>query len=353
MLIDDITKELVLRIAEITGQPIEKILEALTFSIKADQSDYTLEVVKFSKNPTEEATRLSELILCIPLVEMCFTHGPVVFIVIKKYEYTRKFLMEAYESEYKFDLGKGDTVVIDYSSPNIAKIFHIGHLRTTIIGNFLKNIYTKFGFKTIGINYLGDWGKQFGLVCTGFKKFGCEETLKKDPLKHLFDIYVKISAEAKKDKQVDEEARIFFKEMEEKKEENLSLWRKFRELSIKKYEEIYKMLNVHFDVYSGESFYGEKGKEIIMENSHLITTDDDGSKIISLGENGNFLVLKNDGSSLYSTRDIAAAFDRKNLYNPKKILYVVANEQSSYFVQLKCALSKLGYDSDIITHVEY
>lgn len=353
MLIDEITKELSFRLAEITNQPLEKILSALTFSVKSDQSDYTLEVVKFSKSPVEDAKYYSELVKKIKVVESSFVNGPVLFIVIKKYEFTRKFLIEIYEQSYQFDLGKNQNVVLDYSSPNIAKIFHIGHLRSTIIGNFLKRLHDKFGYKTIGINYLGDWGKQFGLVCTSFLKYGSESELEKDSLKHLFDIYVKISNEAKKNKEIDEEARKFFKEMEEKKEENLKLWSKFRELSIKKYEEVYKLLNITFDYYSGESFFSEPAKEILEKNEHLLTTDEDGSKVINLGNEGNFLLLKNDGSTLYSTRDAAAAFYRKNEFNPAKMLYIVASEQSPYFVQLKLALKKFGFDSEIIKHIDY
>src|SRR5690606_371691 len=145
----------------------------------------------------------------------------------------------------------------DFSSPNIAKPFHAGHLRSTIIGNFLLQVYKACGFETVGLNYLGDWGKQYGLLALGFTRYGTEEDLQRDPIKHLFDVYVRINKEAEEDPSVDDEARAYFKRMEEGEPAAMALWQRFRDLSIVKYKEIYKRLNIEFDVFSGESFYRE------------------------------------------------------------------------------------------------
>lgn len=244
----------------------------------------------------------------------------------------------------------GRTMILDYSSPNIAKIFHVGHFRTTILGNFIKNVLKFNGYNPVSINYLGDWGKQFGLVLLGYKKFGNEKALEEDSLMHLFHVYVEVN----KHKELQQEARDIFKAMEEdKNEEYMSQWRHFRELSIEKYKTLYKKLNVEFDVYSGESCYNEKAKEFAA-TCPLITTDEDGSKFIDCGGNlGKALVLKNDGTTLYITRDIEAIKERMEMYNPEKIIYVVSSEQNLHFQQLFDIAGKLGYDKSHFEHVDF
>lgn len=244
----------------------------------------------------------------------------------------------------------GETMVVEYSSPNIAKIFHVGHFRTTILGNFIKNLLNFNGYKTVSINYLGDWGKQFGLVLLGYKLFGSEEKLKKDSLMHLFHVYVEVN----KHKELQQEARDIFRAMEEdRNEEYLAQWRNFREISIKKYKELYKKLNVEFDVYSGESFYNERGK-VFANTCDLIEIDEDGSKVIDCGKDlGKALILKNDGATLYITRDIEALKERVEEYKPSKIIYVVSSEQSLHFKQLFKIGEMLGYNKDIFEHVEF
>ena len=189
-------------------------------------------------------------------------------------------------------MGVGKNVVIDFGSPNIAKPFHAGHLRSSVIGNFLKHIYTANGYHVTGINYLGDWGKQFGLLAVGYLKYGNDQTMEQDAIKHLFDVYVKISADASLDVTIHEQARSYFKRMENGDKEALALWSKFRALSIVKYEQVFARLNVKFDVYSGESYYEEGMKDVlrILKNVNLLT-ESKGAMVVDLSDKklGSFM----------------------------------------------------------------
>ncbi|KAI3643375.1 hypothetical protein MP228_012930 [Amoeboaphelidium protococcarum] len=232
---------------------------------------------------------------------------------------------------------EGQTVVVEFSSPNIAKPFHAGHLRSTIIGNFVRNIAKANSAKTLAINYLGDWGKQYGLLAVGFERFGSEDALKQDPIRHLFDIYVKISKMAKEDESVNDEARAYFKQMEDGDEKALALWRRFRALSIEKYKQIYARLNIEFDIYSGESMYSTEMQDVLAEMKSLqLLQESDGAQIIDLKKfnMGAAVIQKSDGTTLYITRDIAAALARYREYKFDKMIYVVANQQELHFRQL-------------------
>ena len=189
------------------------------------------------------------------------------------------------EPEYgRNELGKGKRIVIEYSSPNIAKSFHVGHLRSTIIGAFLANLYKAHGWDVVSMNYLGDWGTQFGLIAVGFEKYGSQEELEKDAIKHLFDIYVKINKDAEADPEVKAEAAKWFKRMEDGDEEALKNWRVWREMSVKKYAEEYGRLNVHFDVYTGESKVSKKSMDDALERLEKMGLIDDheGAKLVNL-----------------------------------------------------------------------
>ncbi|EOB13372.1 Arginyl-tRNA synthetase, cytoplasmic [Nosema bombycis CQ1] len=264
-----------------------------------------------------------------------------------------KMISEKKEDFGSNKLGEGKTILIDFSSPNIAKIFHIGHFRTTVLGNFVKKLYLFCGYKTVGINYLGDWGKQFGLVLLGYKLHGSEEELENDPIKHLFDVYVKINKDVENDPTLDDKAKEIFMKMEkEKNEEYLDLWKKFRAKSIEKYKKLYKRMNIEFDEYSGESLYEEKGKQIV-ETLPFLVEKKDGSKAVDLGKLGMPMIIKGDGTSLYLTRDIAAVVDRCERFSPEKIIYVVSSEQNLYFEQLKATVKKMGYDEKILQHINF
>lgn len=243
------------------------------------------------------------------------------------------------------DIGRGKRLCIDYSSPNIAKPFHVGHLRSTIIGNFLKLVYRANGFEVIGINYLGDWGKQYGLLAVGFARYGSEAELQRDPIRHLFDVYVRINADAKDDPAVDDAARAYFKKMEEGDAEALALWRRFRDLSIEKYKGIYERLNVHFEEYSGEScFEGSMQDRITELEEKGLLTDSQGARVVDLTayKLGNPIVVKKDGATLYLTRDIAAAHERFERYKLDKAIYVIASQQDLHMQQLFKIMDLLG-----------
>lgn len=240
------------------------------------------------------------------------------------------------------NFGKGKTVCIDMSSPNIAKPFGIGHLRSTIIGNSLGKIAEANGYHVVKINYLGDWGTQFGKIIFAYKKWGDEKKLKADAIGHLQKLYVKVSA----DKVYDDGARAEFKKLESGDEENLKLWENFRKLSIGKFDEIYDLLGISFDVVSGESLYNDKMDVVVEElKKKKLLKKDDGALIVDLKTEGLgvALIQKSDGTSLYVTRDLAAVKDRKEKYKFDKMIYEVGQEQKLHFKQLFKILEKMGY----------
>jgi arginyl-tRNA synthetase len=249
--------------------------------------------------------------------------------------------------------GLKKTICIDLSAPNIAKPFGIGHLRSTIIGDSISKIANYNGYKTIKINYLGDWGTQFGKLILGYKKWGNKEKLEKDPIAHLQELYIKVN----QDKELEPEARLEFKKLEEGDKENLDYWKNFKELSIKKFEEIYKILNIQFDITSGESKYNNQMQEVIeeLEKKNLLIQSD-GAKVVDLKENnkGVVLIQKGDGTSLYATRDIAAAIDRKKQYNFDQMIYEVGSEQKLHFQQIFKVLELMNYNwAKNCTHVSH
>ncbi|MCR5647677.1 MAG: arginine--tRNA ligase [Acholeplasmatales bacterium] len=253
-------------------------------------------------------------------------------------------------------IGKGKNVTLDYSSPNIAKSFSIGHLRSTMIGNSIKLILKKCGYNTYAINYLGDWGTQFGKMIVAYKKWGNKEVIMKDPITELTKLYVKFHEEAEKDASLDDEAREAFRQMELANPEYLDLWKWIREESLKESAQIYDLLEIDFDSYNGEAFYNDKMDSVVkeLEDKNLLH-EDNGAMIVDLGDNmPPALIKRSDGGSLYITRDLAAVFYRKKEYKFDKILYVVGNEQKLHFEQLKMIVDKMGYDfSNQIEHVNF
>eukprot|EP00029_Vermamoeba_vermiformis_P006564 TRINITY_DN2607_c0_g1_i1.p1 TRINITY_DN2607_c0_g1~~TRINITY_DN2607_c0_g1_i1.p1 ORF type:complete len:590 (+),score=236.05 TRINITY_DN2607_c0_g1_i1:461-2230(+) len=243
---------------------------------------------------------------------------------------------------------KGKKIIVEYSSPNIAKPFHAGHLRSTIIGNWIKNVYKTLGADVTSINYLGDWGKQYGILAVAFARYGNEEELAKNPIRHLFDIYVKINADAEKEPEIHDQARAYFKRMEDGDAEALALWRKFRDMSIEEYKKIYARLNVHFDVYSGESFQTEASVKALdaLKEKALLTESEKGGFIVDLSKFKlpSTVIQKKDGTTLYITRDLGAAATRQNEYQFDKMFYVVAAQQDLHFRQVFKLLELMGYD---------
>ncbi|KFO86249.1 hypothetical protein N320_01186, partial [Buceros rhinoceros silvestris] len=255
--------------------------------------------------------------------------------------------------------------VIEFSSPNIAKKFHIGHLRSTIVGNFIANLKVALGHEVVRINYLGDWGMQFGLLGVGFEQFGNKEKLKSSPLEHLFEVYVQIN-KAAEDENTKKLAQDFFRKLEEHDEQALSLWKQFRDFSIEEYTRIYKRLGVHFDEYSGESFYQEKSQEVLkmLEDKGLFQKTIKGTGIVDLSEKKDLslfsTVMRSDGTSLYITRqvsplvDLAAAIDRMNKHSCDTMIYVTDKSQSNHFQHLFRILKLMGYDwAERCQHVSF
>ena len=242
------------------------------------------------------------------------------------------------------NIGLGKTIVIDYSSPNIAKPFHIGHLRSTAS---LYKIYKALGYNVVGINHLGDWGTQFGKLIVAYKKWGNKETVEKDDIKELSRIYVKFHEEAEKDPSLNDEARSWLVKMQEGDKEALDLWKWFCEISMKEFNRIYKRLDITFDSYAGESFYNDKMDAVVEElKEKNLLTESQGAQIVDL-EKYNMppcLILRSDGGTLYPTRDIAAAFYRKKTYNFDKCIYVTALDQNLHFAQWFKVVELMGYD---------
>ncbi|MDE6047481.1 MAG: arginine--tRNA ligase [Anaeroplasmataceae bacterium] len=253
-------------------------------------------------------------------------------------------------------LGKGKKITLDYSSPNIAKSFSIGHLRSTIIGNSIRLILNKCGYQTYSINYLGDWGTQFGKMIVAYKKWGNYEQIIKDPINELTNLYVHFHEEALKDSSLEDEAREAFRKMELADPEYLELWHWIKDESLKESAQIYDLLGITFDSYNGEAFYNDKMDPIVeeLQNKNLLK-EDQGAQIVDLGEEmPPALIKRSDGGSLYITRDLAAVFYRKKEYQFDQILYIVGNEQKLHFNQLREVITKMGYDfADSIEHINF
>ena len=303
---------------------------------------------------------IKELLLAkFDLINEINPTGGFLNIRVKKEGITTNILKEVILNEETYgscNVGAGKTVVIDYSSPNIAKSFSIGHLRSTMIGNSLKLIYRKCGYNVVGINYLGDWGTQFGKMIVAYKKWGNHEEIEADPINKLTELYVRFHDEAKANPELEDEAREAFRLLETGDKEYYELWQWIREESLKESQQIYDLLNVEFDSNNGEAYYNDKMDPVVdelMEKELLV--DDQGAKIVRLGDDiPPALIKRRDGGSLYITRDLAAIFDRKNTYNANKILYVVGNEQKLHFEQLKRVITKMGYDyADEINHINF
>ena len=253
--------------------------------------------------------------------------------------------------------GDGGNITIDLSSPNIAKPFSVGHLRSTVIGDALSNIFRKMGYNTIKINHLGDWGKQFGLLMVAYKKWGNKEAVEANPIDELLQLYVRINAEIENDPALDDEGRLWFKKLEDGDPEATELWQWFRDESLVEFNRIYELLSVEFDSLNGEAFYNDKMDEAvkILEDKGLLK-ESKGASIVDLDDVNlpPAMIKKSDGATLYITRDIATAMYRARTYNFVKNVYVVGQEQSNHFRQLKAVLKKMGFDwSDDMIHVDF
>ena len=286
--------------------------------------------------------------------------GPYVNFFLNKAEISGQVIKEVVKEGADYgqqNEGKGENVTIDLSSPNIAKPFSVGHLRSTVIGDALSNIFRKMGYNTIKINHLGDWGKQFGLLMVAYKKWGSKEAVEANPIDELLQLYVRINAEIENDPALDDEGRLWFKKLEDGDPEANELWQWFRDESLVEFNRIYELLGVEFDSLNGEAFYNDKMDEgiKILEEKGLLE-ESKGASIVNLDDVNlpPAMIKKSDGATLYITRDIATAMYRARTYNFVKSIYVVGQEQSNHFRQLKAVLKKMGFDwSDDMTHVDF
>lgn len=385
-----------------------KIYPRLQWTNTLDKGDLALAVPALqikTKNPKELAQEFADKFPDSELIHKPVVSGPQLMFFFKGQPLAKTVLSRVLNEKEAYgtngnqglrdpsDPSKGKKkIIIEFSSPNIAKPFHAGHLRSTIIGGFLANLYTVMGWEVIKMNYLGDWGKQYGLLANGFKYFGNEEALNKDPINHLFDVYVQINKvvgkeeepikelkeqiKAKKEKNEDvsaleaevaklvdasedEKARRYFKSMEDQDPEALALWRRFRDLSINKYKQTYARLNIDFDVYSGESQVKAESMAKAYQNMKEagVAEDSDGAIIANFEKHGakklgKAVIIRKDGTPLYLTRDIGAILERDEEYHFDKMIYVVASQQDLHLAQL-FKITELSGHKDLASRCQH
>jgi arginyl-tRNA synthetase len=348
----------------IDGMTKEEVYSLLGAPPTSDMGDYALPCFKLAKllrkSPVVIAQSLSGSFPTDNVIgKVTAVNGYLNFTVnrVGMVDDVIKTVLTAGENYGKSDMGRGKTICIDYSSVNIAKRFHIGHLSTTVIGGALYRIFTALGYHTVGINHLGDYGTQFGKLISAYKRWGDKKTVEEKGVGELNELYVRWHKEAEEHPEMEDEARAYFKKIEEKDEECLALFDWFKELTLKDVAKIYDLLDIRFDSYAGESFYSDKMQPVVDElRADGLLKESQGAQIVDLEEYGMppCIILKKDGSSLYATRDMAAAIYRKNTYNFDKCLYVVAYQQNLHFKQFFKVLELMGkpWAKDLV-HVAY
>lgn len=343
---------------------VEEVISAIEIPPNSDMGDYAYPCFKlakvFRKAPPMIAGELVEKIEKKDFIKEIKTVGAYINFFTEKSVYVKEVLESVLtkEADYgKSTEGNGKTIVIDYSSPNIAKPFHVGHLRSTVIGNAIYKIYECLGYNCEGVNHLGDWGTQFGKLIVAYKKWGSKEAVEKDGIQELMKIYVKFHDEAEKEPSLDDEARLWFVKMQDGDEEALTLWKWFYDISIKEFERVYEMLGVKFDAYTGESFYNDKMDAVVEElKEKNLLKESEGALIVDLEEDKMppCLIIRKDGGTLYATRDITAALYRKKTYNFEKCIYLTALDQNLHFAQWFKVIEKMGYEwSKDLVHVPF
>lgn len=356
-----IAHELAKHIDVLDEQAILSLLETPKHSAMGDLAFPTFTLAKaFRKAPQVIAVEIAEQIDSTPF-EKVEAVGPYVNFFLDKAVVSHQVLRTVLAKGTHYgdqNLGQGRQIAFDMSSPNIAKPFSIGHLRSTVIADALANIVAKLGYVPVRINHLGDWGKQFGMLIVAYKKWGDKATVEANPISELLKLYVRINAEAESDPSLDEEARDWFRKLEAGDAEATELWQWFRDESLVEFNRLYEELDVAFDSYNGEAFYNDKMDEIVdlLQEKGLLK-ESEGAQVVNLEHYGiehPALIKKSDGATLYITRDLAAALYRKRTYDFAKSIYVVGNEQSAHFKQLKAVLKEMGYDwSDDMEHVAF
>ncbi|MCI6188727.1 MAG: arginine--tRNA ligase [Clostridium sp.] len=330
---------------------VEKIEQLIEIPPRPEMGDYAFPCFQLSKVMRKAPNMIAEELknqLNSEGFEKIENLGPYVNFFVDKGEFSKntieKILKE--KDDYgKSNIGEGKTVCVEYSSPNIAKPFHVGHLFTTAIGNALYKMFKAEGYNTVGINHLGDWGTQFGKLISAYKRWVDEEALEKNPIDELLRIYVKFHKEAEKDPSLEDEGRAYFKALESGDEEAHALWKRFRDLSLKEFQRVYDILGVKFDSLAGEAFYNDKMNVVIdMLKEKNLLVESNGAQVVMLEEYNMppCIILKGDGASIYATRDLAAALYRKKTYDFYKSIYVVGTPQALHFKQVFKVLELAG-----------
>jgi len=352
-------------IAAAANLDVKDIEQALEIPPESEMGDFAFPCFRLAKEMRQAPPAIAENIrakIDTPaFLDKVVTTGPYLNFFVNRGYYAKAALSVITDKGARFgssDIGSGDCVVIDYSAPNVAKPFHIGHLRSTVIGHALYNIYGFLGYKPFSINYIGDWGTQFGKIITAYEHWGVDEEIHAEGITALLKLYVKFHEEADKNPTYDEEARSWFVKMEQGDEYALKLWKWFFDVSMDEYKKIYTMLDIDFDSYDGESFYNDKMMPVVEEMKEKnILVESDGAMIVDLEDYKMppCLILRRDGGTLYPTRDIASIMYRKKEYNFVKAIYVTGHEQMLHFAQWFKVVELMGYEwaKDQLVHVPF
>lgn len=350
--------------SEIEDLTLEEIAALIEVPPNKEMGDYAFPCFKlakvFRKAPNAIAEDLAGKIQPTDDINKIINLGGYVNFFVNKESLAKKVINQVLtekENYGKSEFGKGKTVVVEFSSPNIAKPFHIGHVRTTVIGNALSKIYASQGYHVEKLNHLGDYGTQFGKLIVAYKLWGDKQAVENDPIKELLKLYIRFHDEAENKPEMEDEAREWFTKLENGDEEAKDLWQWFRDESLKEFSRVYKLLDIDFDSYVGESFYSDKMPAVIEElKEKNLLEESDGAMIVNLEDSKlpPALIQKRDGSTLYLTRDLASAFYRKKLYDFDKSIYVVGSQQELHFKQCFEIIKKMGYEwyKDMI-HVQF
>ena len=353
------------KVSEITGLELDQVNRLLEIPPQEDMGDFAFPCFMLAKTmhkaPNMIASELSTSEkLSASWLSKVEAKGPYLNFFVDRGSFSKEIVSDVLSkgTEYgKSDEGAGKTVIVEFSSPNIAKPFHVGHAFTTILGHSLSRIYEKLGYNVVRMNHLGDYGTQFGKLITAYRLWGDEEALEKDPITELLRIYVKFHEEEKNDPELTTSARENFKRLEDGCEEEVALWQKFRDMSLIVFEQLYKRMGVTFDNYNGESYYAKMADQVVsMLKEKNLLVESDGAQVVDLEEFGvpPCIILKSDGTTIYGTRDIAAILYRDENYHFDKNIYVVGIPQALHFKQVFSTLKKAGYEcADKCEHVGF
>jgi len=358
----DFKKEIANKIGQLVEMEHEKIMELIEIPPQSNMGDYAFPCFQFSKllrkSPNMIAIDLAAKLTPDNIIGSVEAAGGYLNFFVNKAEFIKEVLTEVNAKGRDFGVsteGNGKTVLVEFSSPNIAKPFHVGHLVNTLTGSAIEKIYRHLGYETQRLNHIGDYGTNFGKQIAAYKHWGNEEALEKDPITELLRVYIKFHEEQENNPELEIEARQLFKNLEDGEPEMVAIWQKFRDLSILEFKKLYKEFNIEFDSYNGESFYTDKMGEVvqILKDKDLLV-ESNGAQIVDLEKFGipPCLIIKSDGATIYITRDLAAALYRHRTYNFNKCLYVVGNTQALHFNQLFTVLKLMGFDwAENMTHI--